>query len=36
LIMSVLRLALLGVGIAMRAWEWVAKKFLDSHPTNVS
>jgi hypothetical protein len=36
LIMCVLRLALLAVGITMRAWEWIARKFLDIHPTNVS
>jgi hypothetical protein len=36
LVMAGLRLALLGLGVAMRAWEWVAKKFLDIHPTNVS
>ena len=34
LVMAGLRLALLGLGVAMRAWEWIARKFLDIHPTS--
>jgi hypothetical protein len=36
LVLAALRLALLGVGIAMRACDWIAKKVLDTRSSNLS